>query len=67
MDGWQLAATIIAVTFALVVVIVFLGLREGRSRSFRIGVFIEREDMTRQEVRDIDDTLIDSSEWPTRH
>jgi hypothetical protein len=67
LSGWQLAATIIAATFALVIVVVFLTMREGRSRSFRIGVFIERQDIDRKDVPDIEDTMIDSSEWPTRH
>jgi hypothetical protein len=74
LSGWQLAATIIVGTFAFVVLVVFLAMREGRSRRFRIGIFIERENIpehgdTRDtgDTENTGDTLVDSSDWPTKH
>jgi hypothetical protein len=59
LDGWQLAACVIAGVLVLGFVLVLLIMREGRSRKIRVGMFVEREYEPERDVPD--------SEWPTQH
>jgi hypothetical protein len=60
LEGWPLAATIIAAVLVVGFVVMVLLMREGRSRKLRVGVFVEREyeDGSKDVPR---------SEWPTQH
>jgi hypothetical protein len=45
LHGWQLGTVVIAGILVAGFLLVMLILREGRSRTVRVGVFVEREEL----------------------
>jgi len=62
LDGWQLAGTIIAAIFVFGLIIVLMLMREGRSKTLRVGMFVEREYIPEEELEPIP-----PEDWPTAH